>query len=62
MNKRLQNSTSWSDTLKIRKAYLNDLLKIISAGAGKTSQMQTLTINAIKAEMVLIDSQLNRRK
>ena len=62
MNKPLQNSASRSDTLKTRKAYLNDLLKIISAGTGKTSQTQTLSINAIKAEMVHIDSQLNRRK
>ncbi|QJI43043.1 hypothetical protein HKK52_19530 [Pseudomonas sp. ADAK2] len=62
MNKPLQNSASWSDTLKTRKAYLNTLLKTINAGAGKTSQIQTLTINAIKAEMAHIESQLNRRK
>ncbi len=62
MNKPLQNSTSWSDTLKIRKDHLNALLKTIDAHSGKTSQIQTLTINAIKAEMVHIESQLNRRK
>ncbi|TMU66322.1 hypothetical protein FGA82_31010 [Pseudomonas fluorescens] len=62
MYKPIQNSASWSDTLKTRKAHLSALLKTIDARAGKTSQIQTLTINAIKAEMVHIDSQLNRRK
>jgi len=62
MNKPLQNSASWSDTLKIRKAHLNALLKIIDARSGNISQIQTLTINAIKAEMVHIKSQLKRRK
>ncbi|MNC48273.1 hypothetical protein D3C76_1833670 [compost metagenome] len=62
MNKPLLNSASWSDTLKIRKAHLNTLLKTIDARSGKISQIQTLTINAIKAEMAHIESQLNRRK
>ena len=62
MNKQPQNSASWSDTLKIRKAHLNALLKTIDARPGKTSQIQTLTINAIKAEMAHIESQLKRRK
>ncbi|SDT32616.1 hypothetical protein SAMN05216222_3900 [Pseudomonas prosekii] len=62
MNKPLQNSASWSDTLNTRKAYLNALLKTINAGAGQTNQIQTLTINAINAEMAHIESQLNRRK
>jgi hypothetical protein len=53
---------SWSDTLKIRKDHLNALLKTINAGTSKTSQIQTLTINAIKAEKIHIESQLNRRK
>ncbi|VVM47979.1 hypothetical protein PS662_00636 [Pseudomonas fluorescens] len=61
MNKPIQNSASWSDTLKIRKAHLNALLKTIDARPGKTSQIQTLTVNAIKAEMVHIDCQLSRR-
>ncbi|TFB44924.1 hypothetical protein [Pseudomonas sp. F01002] len=62
MVKPLQNSASWSDTLKTRKAHLNSLLKTIDARAGKTSQIQTLTVKAIKAEMAHIESQLNRRK
>jgi len=62
MNKPIQNNVSWSDTLKTRKAHLNALLQTINAGAGKTSPIQTLTINAIKSEMSHIDSQLDRRK
>ncbi|ROO02368.1 hypothetical protein BK673_27060 [Pseudomonas fluorescens] len=62
MNKPIQNSASWSDKLKTRKAHLNALLKTINAGSGKASQIQTLTINAIKLEMTHIESRLNRRK
>ena len=62
MNKPLQNSTSLSDTLKIRKAHLNTLLKTINDGQGKINQIQVLSIKAIKAEMAHIESQLNRRK
>ncbi|PWK31445.1 hypothetical protein [Pseudomonas sp. OV226] len=62
MNKPLQNSATWSDTLESRKAHLNTLLKTINAGAGKISHIQTLTINAIKAEMANIERQLNGRK
>lgn len=62
MNKPIQNSASWSDTLKTRKAHLNALLKTINAGPGKSSPIQALTINAIKSEMTHIDNQLNRRK
>lgn len=62
MNKPIQNSASWSDMLRTRKAYLNALLKTINAGSGKTNPIQTLTINAIKSEMAHIESQLNRRK
>lgn len=62
MNKALQNSTSWSDTLKARKAHLNGLLKIFNAGPDKTSKLQALAIKAINMEMANIESQLNRRK
>lgn len=62
MNKQIQNSASWSDTLKTRKAHLNALLKTINTGPSKTNPIQTLTINAIKSELAHIESQLNRRK
>ncbi len=62
MKKPLQNATSWSDTLTARKAHLNTLLQTINATSAKMSQIQALTIKAIKAEMVHIESQLIRRK
>ncbi len=62
MNKPIQNSASWSDTLTTRKTHLNALLKTINSGAGKSDLLQTLTINAIKSEITHIESQLNRRK
>ncbi|WP_122761202.1 hypothetical protein [Pseudomonas viridiflava] len=62
VNKQLQNSTSWADTLKARKAHMAALLKTINATSAKVSQIQMLTIRAIKAEMVNIESQLIRRK
>ena len=62
MNKPIQNSANWSDTLKTRKAHLSALLKTVNAGPGKASPIQTLTINAIKLEMAHIESQLARRK
>ncbi|MCQ3024740.1 hypothetical protein NLO74_01750 [Pseudomonas tremae] len=62
MNKPLQNSTSWADTLSARKAHLNTLLKTINATSAKMSQIQALTIKAIKAELTYIESQLIRRK
>lgn len=62
MKKTLQNATSWSDTLIARKAHLNTLLKTINVSSAKISQIQMLTIKAIKAEMAHIESQLIRRK
>jgi hypothetical protein len=62
MNEPIQNSASLSDTLKARKAHLNALLRTIDARSAKLSQIQTLTVNAIKSEMAYIESQLNRRK
>ncbi|RML58176.1 hypothetical protein ALQ93_01573 [Pseudomonas syringae pv. pisi] len=62
MKKLLQNATSWSDTLTARKAHLNTLLKTIYATSAKMSQIQSLTIKAIKAELTYIESQLIRRK
>lgn len=62
MNKPIQNSASWSDTLKTRKAHLNALLKTLNAEAGKSSPIQSLTITAIKSEVTHIERQLNRRQ
>lgn len=62
MNAPIQNSSSLSDTLKARKAHLTALLKVVDVRSGKITQIQALTINAIKAEMGHIDSQLKGRK
>ncbi|PHN75385.1 hypothetical protein AO071_20360 [Pseudomonas syringae] len=62
MNKPIQNSTSRADTLKARTAHLAALLKTINATSVKISQIQMLTIKAIKAEMAHIESQLISRK
>jgi hypothetical protein len=61
MNAPIQNSSSLSDTLKERKTHLTALLKVVDVRSGKITQIQTLTINAIKAEMSHIDSQLKSR-
>ncbi|MCK0549991.1 hypothetical protein KJW28_20545 [Pseudomonas syringae pv. aptata] len=62
MKKLLQNATSWSEKLTARKAHLNTLLKNLNATSAKMSQIQSLTIKAIKAELTYIESQLIRRK
>lgn len=61
MNTPMQISPSHVDTLKARKAHLNDLLKIVDIKIEKSTEMQKLTITAIRAEMRLIDHKLNKR-
>ncbi len=58
----IQNIASWTDTLKARKSYLTALMKVVDIKAGKASKVQTLTVNLIKNEMSLIESQLKGRK
>ncbi|WDG76200.1 hypothetical protein PUP68_27570 [Pseudomonas chlororaphis] len=58
----IRSSTSWSDTLKARKKHLTELMKIVDIKMGKTSNVQTLTVNLIKNEMSFIEDQLNGRK
>lgn len=58
----IQNSASWTDTLKARKSYLTALIKVVDIKAGKASKVQVLTVNLIKSEMSLIESQLKGRK
>lgn len=61
MNATTQNSSSISETLKARKAYLTALLKIVDTNVGKSTATQKLTIAAIKAEMGLIEQKLRKR-
>ncbi|MDQ0126900.1 hypothetical protein J2W17_005896 [Pseudomonas lini] len=61
MNAATQNSSSISEVLKARKDHLTGLLKIADTKIGKSTAMQKLTINAIKAEMGLIKHKLKKR-
>ena len=62
MNTQLQSSANWTDTLKARKNHLTALLKIVDIKTGKTTTVQKLTVDLIKAEINLVDSKLYRRK
>ena len=57
----MQNSRSQTDDLKARKAHLSALLKLMGSPWVKTTAIQSLTANAIKTELTLIDQQLKRR-
>jgi hypothetical protein len=61
MNAATQNSSSLSETLKARKAHLTGLLRIVDTKFGKSTAIQKLTINAIKAEMGLIEHKMKKR-
>ena len=67
MNKPPQNSAEISDYLKARKLHLNGIITLmgdmtkLNARANKNAQVETLTINAIKAELDFIDLQLKRK-
>ncbi|WP_313629730.1 hypothetical protein [Pseudomonas sp.] len=67
MNKPPQNSAQMADYLKARKLHLNGIILIMAntkklhARAHKNAQVETLTIDAIKAELDFIDLQLKRK-
>lgn len=58
----IRSSASWSDILKARKEHLTALLKIVDIKTGKTTTVQTLTINLIKNEMSYVESKLKGRR
>lgn len=60
MNATTQNDSSTSETLKARKAHLTTLLKIIDTALERNTTIQMLTVNAIKAEMGLIEQKLKK--
>ena len=62
MNTQLQSSANWTDTLKARKNHLTTLLKIVDIKTGKTTTVQKLTVDLIKAEINHVDSKLCGRK
>lgn len=62
MSTQIQSSVSWTETLRARKEHLTALLKIVSIKTGKTTTVQELTINLIKAEMAYMEDKIQRRK
>ncbi len=67
MNKTLQNSAQMPDYLKSRKLHLNGIIAVVddmkklNARANSDTKVETLTIDAIKAELDFIDVQLKRK-
>ncbi|WLH40032.1 MULTISPECIES: hypothetical protein [unclassified Pseudomonas] len=67
MNHAPQNSAQIPDDLKARKLHLNGIIvgiagmKKLNARANKITKVETLTIDAIKAELDFIDLQLKRK-
>ena len=67
MNQTPQNSAQMPDELKARKLHLNGIIvgiagmKKLNAKAKKNTKVETLTIDAIKAELDFIDVQLKRK-
>ncbi|MDO4233754.1 MULTISPECIES: hypothetical protein [unclassified Pseudomonas] len=67
MNKPPQNSAQMPDYLKARKLHLNGIIvgmagmKKLNVKANKSTRVETLTIDAIKAELDFIDVQLKRK-
>ncbi|WP_138761240.1 hypothetical protein [Pseudomonas lactis] len=67
MNKLPLNSAHAPDYLKARKLHLNGIIvamtgvKKLNARANKDTKVETLTIDAIKAELDFIDLQLRRK-
>ncbi|CAH0312172.1 hypothetical protein SRABI06_04993 [Pseudomonas brassicacearum] len=62
MSTQIQSSASWTETLRARKNHLTALLKIVDIRTGKTTKVQSLTVNLIKTEMSHVESQLRGRK
>lgn len=67
MNKAQQNSAQEPDSLKARKLHLNGIIlgiagvKKLNARANTDTKVETLTIDAIKAELDFIDLKLKRK-
>jgi len=67
MNKPPQNSAQMPDYLKARKLHLAGIIAVVddmkklNARANKDTEVETLTIEAIKAELDFIDLQLKRK-
>ena len=58
MNAATQSKVSYSESLKSRKMHLNGLINLVQSKTGKTTKIETLTIAAISAEMIVIELRL----
>jgi hypothetical protein len=67
MNQKPLNTAQMPDDLKARQLHLNGIIvgiagmKKLNARANKITKVETLTIDAIKAELDFIDVQLKRK-
>ena len=67
MNQTPQNTAQMPDDLKARQLHLNGIIvsmsgvKELNARANENTKVETLTIDAIKAELDFIDLQLKRK-
>ena len=67
MNKPPQNSAQMPDYLRARKLHLNEIIVVLAGmkkrnvRENKDTKVETLTIDAIKAELDFIDVQLKRK-
>jgi len=61
MNAVTQSNISYSETLKGRKKHLTGLINLVKLSTGKATEIETLTIAAINAEIAVIEQQLNKR-
>jgi hypothetical protein len=68
MNKPAQNSAQIPNYLKARKLHLNGIIAVLAGmkklnvKENKNTKVETLTIDAIKAELDFIDLQLKKRE
>lgn len=56
-----RNASSFTDALKARRAHLADLLVLVDVNRNKATNIENLTIDAIKNMISALDSQLKKR-
>ncbi|MDZ5433581.1 hypothetical protein T3H00_13040 [Pseudomonas fluorescens] len=61
MNMPIGNATSLTDALKARRAHLAGLLALLDAKKRKATELEKLSIDAIKTMISALDSQLKKR-
>ena len=61
MNAAIQSKIVFSENLEARKAHLSGLLNLVKPRTGKTTNIETMTIAAINAEINVIEQQLKKR-